>query len=176
MWPSERPVALLYCADPATVRFLAASGIVERRRVALVVPGRRQPPSALLAALEADPALPVLVLHHADAAGCLEAPRLRAGLPPGTRVVDAGLRPRVAERAGPPVRLLPEPVLLAELARAGSVDAYERSWLAQGNSLPLAAVRPARLLQAVERAVSRLDPEQERAAAFGFMAWPEPAR
>lgn len=171
--PPGPPAAVRYCADPGTSVFLAASGIVERRRVALVVQDREWPPAPLLAALRADPELPVLVLHHADAAGCLTAPRLRAALPPGTRVVDAGLRPRVAERAGPPVRRPADRSLRAELARTGSLTAYERSWLAQGNTLPLASVRPARLLAAVERALSEVDPEAERAAALGFMAWPE---
>jgi hypothetical protein len=168
--PPGPPTALLYCPDPGTVDFLAASRIVEKRGVALIVQGREWPPAALLAA---DRALPVLVLHHADAAGCLTAPRLRAALPPGTRVIDAGLRPRAAERIGPPVRLPPDRSLLAELARTGSLEASEQAWLARGNTLPLAAVRPARLLAAVERALPEGDPAEERAEAVGFMAWPE---
>lgn len=168
--PPGPPAALLYCPDPGTVDFLAASRIVENRGVALIVQGREWPPTALLAA---DRALPVLVLHHADAAGCLAVPRLRAVLPPGTRVIDAGLRPRAAERIGPPVRLPPDRSLLSELARTGSLDASERAWLARGNTFPLAAVRPARLLAAVERALPQGDPAEERAEAVGFMAWPE---
>lgn len=171
--PAGAPTALLYCPDPGTVDFLAASGIVERRGVALIGKGREWPPAALLAA---DRAVPVLVLHHADAAGCLVARDLRAALPPGTRVIDVGLRPRVAERLGPPVRLPPDRSLLGELARAGSLDPAERTWLARGNTLPLAAVRPARLLAAVERALPDRDPDEERAEAVGFMAWPERAR
>ncbi|WP_345613117.1 hypothetical protein [Pseudonocardia adelaidensis] len=170
--PPGPPAALLYCPDPGTIDFLTASGIVDRRGVALIVQGREWPPAALLAA---DRAVPVLVLHHADAAGCLVVPRVRAALPAGTRVIDAGLRPRVAERLGPPVRLPPDRSLLRELARTGSVDAAEQAWLARGNTLPLAAVRPARLLAAVERALPDGDPDEARAEAVGFMAWPEPA-
>jgi hypothetical protein len=168
--PPGRPAAMLYCPDPGTVDFLAASGIVEKRGVALIVQGREWPPPALPAA---DRAIPVLVLHHADVAGCLVVPRLRAVLPPGTRVIDAGLRPRVAERIGPPVRTPPDGTLLHELTRTGSLDPGELSWLARGNTLPLAAVRPARLLAAVERALPKGDPEEKRAEAVGFMAWPE---
>lgn len=167
--PPGPPAAMLYCPDAGTVGFLAASGIVEKRGVALIVQGREWPPPALPAAR----AIPVLVLHHADVAGCLVVPRLRAVLPPGTRVIDAGLRPRVAERIGPPVRTPPDGTLLHELTRTGSLDPGELSWLARGNTLPLAAVRPARLLAAVERALPQGDPEEKRAEAVGFMAWPE---
>jgi hypothetical protein len=168
VWPSRPAVALLYCPDAGTSAFLVASGIVERRGVAVI----NQEP-ALQSAVRAHPALPVYVLHPADPVGCMAVPRLRAALPPGTRVIDAGLRPRVAARAGPPVRIRPDPEVLHELARTGAVDADEQAWLVEGKTFPLAAVRPARLLMAVERAVTQVDPEERRAAAVGFMAWPE---
>jgi hypothetical protein len=170
VWPPTPPVALLYCTDAGVVKFLATCGIAERRGVALINQG-----PALQSAVRAHPTLPVYVLHHADPVGCMAVTRLRAVLPPGTRVIDAGLRPRVAARAGPPVRIRPDPEVLDELARTGAVDADEQDWLAEGNTLPLAAVRPARLLMAVERAVTQVDPEERRAAAVGFMAWPERA-
>jgi hypothetical protein len=169
VWPSGPAVALLYCPDADTSAFLVASGIVERR-VAVI----NQEP-ALQSAVRAHPTLPVYVLHPADPVGCMAVPRLRAVLPPGTQVIDAGLRPRVAARAGPPVRIRPDPEVLDELARTGAVDADEQAWLAGGKTFPLAAVRPARLLMVVERAVTQVDPEERRAAAVGFMAWPERA-
>lgn len=85
-----------------------------------------------------------------------------------------GARHRVGSRTGDgaPVRRAPDP---AEIEALGPGD---HTWLADGNTFPLAALRPARLLRAVERAVERAgsDPDQLRAAELGFLAWPEPGR
>jgi len=48
--------------------------------------------------------LPILVLHDADALGCLWVARMRAAFP-GARVVDAGLRPVTAKLGATAVRL-----------------------------------------------------------------------
>lgn len=177
VWPPVPPRAVLFCTDPAIVTFLAAAGVPGRQAVVLVPPAEQWPPPELVAAVRQDPTRVVVVLHDADVAGCLTVPRLRAVLPPGTRVLDAGLAPRIGMIAGPPVRHPPDesasPALLAEGA---TVTAAERAWLAQGHAFPLAAVRPARLLRAVERTLSRADPEANRAAELGFLRWPARAR
>jgi hypothetical protein len=165
--------AVLVCPDAATVAFLAAAGVAERHPVVLVVgvPGRI-PPEATAAARDG---LPVLVLHDADPLGCLAAPRLRAVLRGGP-VVDVGLRPAVARTSRAGVRVRPHGELVAELRATGGLAPDELAWLEEGNTVPLAAVLPARLLRAVERAVERAvvgaDPDRERARAIGFLSSP----
>jgi hypothetical protein len=182
--PEQAPRAVLFCPDGATVRFLAAAGVAQRHPVVLV-PGpdveTAGPPPALLQA--ARDGLPVLVLHDAGVGGCVWVPRLRAALS-GASVLDIGLRPRIATRGGPAVRLRPPKDVLEELRVAADrglveLDADELTWLSDGNVLPLAAVLPARLLRAVERAVARAvdrpDPHQRRARELGFLTDPEAA-
>lgn len=124
-----------------------------------------------------DPTRPVFVLHDADPRGCLLVPRLRAALPPGARVLDAGLAPRMASGATPPVLRPPDAGALGELLAAGvPLSDGERAWLSGGRTVPLAAVRPAHLLRAVERTLARADRDTERAAAVDFLRWPEEAR
>lgn len=169
--PSGPVRAVVVCPDAATVAFLAAAGVAERHPVVLVpgIPGRI-PSEATTAARDG---LPVLVLHDADPLGCLAAPRLRAVLR-GTRVVDVGLRPATAKGAKTVVRVRPPGDLLAELRAAGGVRPDELAWLEAGNTVPLAALLPARLLRAVERAVERAvdaaDPDRARARSIGFLS------
>ena len=174
--PAAVPRAVLFCPDGPTVRFLEAAGVAQRHPVVLV-----PLPTALPRA--AAEGLPVLVLHDAGVAGCVWVPRLRAALA-GAAVLDIGLRPRVATRGGPALRLRPAQPELEELRVAvgrGLVDLddAEFAWLAEGNVLPLAAVLPSRLVRAVERAVHRAvdrpDPDQVRARALGFLSGPEAA-
>jgi hypothetical protein len=170
--PAGLPRALLLCPDPDTVAFLAAAGLAARHPVLLVPGPAENPPPEVVAA--ARDGLPVLLLHDADARGCLAVRRLRTALP-GARVIDVGLRPRVARGARVTVRERPPSGALAELRAAGDLAADELAWLEEGNGLPLAAVLPARLLRAVERAVERvqaLDPDQARARSVGFLSGP----
>lgn len=90
-------------------------------------------------------------------------------------MVDVGLRPRIATKAAPAVRIRPPDGLLERLRAAGTdLDAAELGWLADGCTVPLAAVLPSRLLAAVERAVTRAvagdDPDRARARSLGFLS------
>jgi hypothetical protein len=168
------PVRAILVSDPDTVAFLAAAGLAERHPV-LLVPGRPGEVPREVPAPARD-GLPILVLHDADALGCLWVARMRAAFP-GARVVDAGLRPVTAKLGATAVRLRPPAGYLAELRASGAVAGDALAWLAEGNTLPLAAVLPARLLRAAERAVTPRrspDPDRERARAVGFLSGPEP--
>lgn len=170
--PAGPPRAVLVCTDDDVVAFLAAAGLFERHPVLLVADPAAldgHPSRPVVDAARAG--LPVLVMHDADPRGCLAVPLLRAALP-GTRVVDVGLRPRDGLAAAPPLRVRPPDELVERLRAAGTdLDADELTRLAEGQVVPVAAVRPARLLRAVERAVSRetID-DHDRARAIGFLS------
>jgi hypothetical protein len=170
--PSGPPRAVLVCTDDDVVAFLAAAGLVERHPVLLVADPAAldgHPSRPVVDAARAG--LPVLVLHDADPRGCLAVPLLRAALP-GVRVVDAGLRPRIGLAASPPLRVRPPDELVERLRAAGTdLDADELTRLAEGQVVPVAAVRPVRLLRAVERLVARetMD-DHDRARAIGFLS------
>lgn len=178
--PPGRPRCAVFCPVAPIVDFLAGTDLPRRRGVLLVPSDGSWPPLALVNALQADATLPVLALHDADPFGVQLPARLRAALPPGTRVVDIGLGPTRAAAAGPPVRRRPDATAIAGLPPSLTVE--DRAWLAKGMTFPLVALRPARLLRAVERAIDRLDtpappvptdPEQARLASAGFLNWPE---
>ena len=124
------------------------------------------------------PDLPVIVLHDASLPGLLFADSARAAL--GPRAVLAGLAPRTVMASRSPLRLregAPPPEDLARLRR-DSLTQEEIDWLAAGWWSPIAAVPPARLLTAVDRAVEQIgemsDPDRRRAQAVGFLTWPVP--
>ncbi|MCB5181663.1 hypothetical protein [Streptomyces antimicrobicus] len=167
------PTAVLVCPERSVAAFLAANGVPSRYGVALVPgpEGVRPLPGHL----------PVLALHDADVEGELLVRRLRQELP-GRRVVDAGLPLRsVREPAkGVPYRdpaRRPRPEQLRLLAGTGTVAQEELDRLAKGWRYPLVAVPPRKLLDVVtrlaEEAGRRTDPERRRAAAVGFMSWPD---
>jgi hypothetical protein len=177
--PPGRPHAVVYCTAREIVDFLVAAGLPGRRGV-MVVPAGFE--AELQAAVAADPALPVLVLHDADPAGHLTVGRLRGLLPPGTRIVEVGLRAASAAKLGNPLLRSPDRDELAALG--SSVSDAERAWLAKGCAYPLAMLRPARLLSTVERAVDRATATATAAGAgagaaddrdvaeLGFLHWP----
>ncbi|WP_405764602.1 hypothetical protein OG539_04845 [Actinacidiphila glaucinigra] len=166
----------LLCPDPAVRVFLAANDLPARLDLAL---------AAGLGEFSGDG--PVVVLHDAGVRGLQMVADVRAHRPPRV-VVDAGLPLRAVvgnEKAvllheDPPESLREEqPEWLRRLAREAPDHA---EWLLQGWFSPLAAVPPAVLESAVERAVREARaapaPELREAAAAGFMSWlhsPEPA-
>ncbi|MFE6286174.1 hypothetical protein [Streptomyces sp. NPDC057877] len=168
------PVALL-CPDRAVRVFLSVNDIPRRLNLTLAARPAELPGTG-----------PVVVLHDAGAEGCELVADVRASRP-GEVVVDAGLPVRAARtnRRGvrlhetPPWRVAGDPSdwpdWLRQLADVAPEDA---EWLAQGWVGPVAAVPPAVLESAVERAVTRardaLDPARRAAVAVGFMSWPEP--
>lgn len=194
--------AVLACPEPDILVCLRANGLVEQLGLALLPAQapRNDAEAAIVAALRADPQLPLLVLHDASPAGCLLATGLPAtlGLSSDQRVVDIGLHPRQAIEHGT-LRLgaAPNGELLAQLkSRAAQADiptqphlsSDELKWLEAGNYSPLLGLPAARLLKLVRAAVRRTvgdsslrataDPEQhaQRAAqAVGFMSWPDGA-
>ncbi|MFE7565735.1 hypothetical protein ACFU76_02040 [Streptomyces sp. NPDC057539] len=166
--PEGARLAVL-CGDRGIAAFLVANGIPERYG-AVVATEAEQVPDAL----------PVLVLHDASAPGCRSVVRTREALP-GRTVIDAGLPPRaVMNTPGAPVWHGDRPAedLIEWLGESGTLTKGELEWLARGCTVPLTAVRPAKLLAAVGRTVERLaattpaDPERREAEAVGFLTWP----
>ncbi|MGW3286678.1 hypothetical protein ACWDR3_18770 [Streptomyces sp. NPDC001002] len=127
---------------------------------------------------------PVVVLHDASARGFQLVADARA-LTPRRVVVDAGLpvravldnRKAVRLHEDPPAAVLGEPQeqpdWLRKLVRRAPREA---AWLTRGWFSPVAAVPPALLESAVERAVREargaLARERREAAGVGFMSWP----
>ncbi|MGW4897561.1 hypothetical protein ACWEQL_35720 [Kitasatospora sp. NPDC004240] len=177
--PPGRPLAAVLCTDPTATACLHANRFPEGHRVVLVSDVEDVPDG-----------LPVVLLHDASAAGFLLAGEVAAALP-GRRVVDAGLPPRAGLPATPCVRMrdvdeLPDvPDLAERLAAVPGLDEQARDWYAAGWWSPLAAVRPALLLDAAAKAVERATapaslieqrrPEGPTAEAVGFLTWPEEA-
>ncbi|MFE4827409.1 hypothetical protein [Streptomyces sp. NPDC056672] len=166
--PGRARVALL-CPDRAVLAFLSANDIPERYGIALAAESRQLPG-----------VLPVLVLHDASADGCGLVVRTREELP-GRRVVDAGLPPRAVMnvKGAPTARVArPAPDLIAWLGGGGTLTKAELDWLAKGWTVPLTAVRPAKLVDAVTRTAHRVatmveaDPARRGAEAVGFLTWP----
>ncbi|MFJ5221673.1 hypothetical protein [Streptomyces sp. NPDC088400] len=168
------PRAALLCPDAGVLAFLAANEVPERFGVALATDVRRVPD-----------AVPVIVLHDADANGCLLARRTRDALP-GRKVVDAGLPPRavMSARGAVPVRgRQPSRELVRQLRDSATLTAAEVDWLAKGWSCLLVGVPPAKLLAVVTKAAERVtaaaDPDgreaeddRRKAEAVGFLTWP----
>ncbi|WP_354638691.1 hypothetical protein [Kitasatospora camelliae] len=165
--PAE-PVAALLCPDPAIGAFLHANAFPQRHGVVLAAELRSVPPG-----------LPLVVLHDASPSGCLLVEQARAALP-GRRIVDAGLPPRALLEQPRAPRLREPGQARSELARlraGGRLSAAELDWLDQGWWSPLAAARPATVLAAAGRAVSRASAEdpartKRRALTVGFLTWP----
>ncbi|MFD0312782.1 hypothetical protein [Streptomyces flavalbus] len=161
---------LLVCPDRSVAVFLDAMGLPARYGLTLVAA-----PDTLVSRTPA----PVLVLHDADARGLGLVHRVRAARP-GRPVFDLGLpldavygkANAVPVRGEPPTASAMEP-----LERSGEFGADQLRWLRQGWGFPLVAVAPAKLLDAVTRAVERVgaltDPERRRAASVGFLTWPD---
>ncbi|MEU3255104.1 hypothetical protein [Streptomyces sp. NPDC006997] len=161
---------LLVCPDQSVAVFLDAVGLPARYGLTLV--------AALDDLVSRTPA-PVLVLHDADARGLSLVHRVR-GARPGRPVFDLGLpldagygsANAVPVRGEPPTASVMEP-----LKRSGEFSPEQLAWLRKGWGFPLVAVAPAKLLDAVTRAVERVtalsDPERRRAASVGFLTWPD---
>lgn len=187
----ERIRAVLASPDQDVLDCLWLNGLPERLGLAtLHADGAYSPAEqAVIAALRARPAPPLLLLHDASAAGCLLPRTLPAALGLGAhhRVRDLGLRPRDVQRhrfltvgGDAPAELL---AMVERHAQAGGgLSPDERAWLRPGRVSPIAAVPPAQLIAVITRAVDRsapapgqprpADPEAQ-ARAFGFLSWPE---
>ncbi|MEE1927171.1 hypothetical protein V1J52_03065 [Streptomyces sp. TRM 70351] len=185
------PVAAVLCPDPSVLTCLAANGLPQRLAVRLHTAPEQIPDG-----------LPTVVLHDASPSGVLFAAEARRVL--GPRAVVAGLAPRtVLPAPGPPdqaggpaawrgpapeedtgpgrgLRLREAPPAAEEIARLREAERRlteaEVAWLAAGWWFPLAAVRPAVLLEVVEagvrRARERVDPDRHAARAVGFLTRP----
>jgi hypothetical protein len=127
----------------------------------------------VMALARQNPNLTVFALHDADPQGCLLPLRLRedpAWFPqPAVTILDIGLRPRqVPGLAG---QLIVQPAAGQVTLPTGLhrlLSPAERDWLARGHRAELAAMRPARLLQTIYRALNQASgaaEAQRRAAA-----------
>ncbi|WP_067687444.1 hypothetical protein [Nocardia jejuensis] len=122
------------------------------------------------------PDIPVFVLHDASLAGIAFAAKARSVL--GKRAVTVGLLPRVV-LANASILRLREPRPAAQeldFLRREALSQEEIDWLAAGWWSPIAAVPPAKLVAALNRALGRLpkadDPDQQAARQVGFLTWP----
>ncbi|MFJ2439329.1 hypothetical protein ACIOWG_02450 [Streptomyces sp. NPDC087658] len=176
------PRAVLLCPDRHTLVFLAANGIPGRLGVVLAARVRD-----LSDAVPGVPAVPVVVPHDADTAGCLLASRTRAELP-GREVVDAGLPPRaVMNRRGavPVCRAAPARADLRAPRGTGTLTKDEPAWRRKGWTSSLIGVPPALLLAGVTKIVERAIRTATMATAVGgdlraadglaFLSWPDGA-
>ncbi|MGW1214255.1 hypothetical protein ACWD5F_31990 [Streptomyces sp. NPDC002499] len=172
----SEPVEVL-CPDQAVRVFLAANGFPRRLNLTL---------TAGLSQLSGTG--PLVVLHDASARGLQLVADARAS-ETWRVVVDAGLpvrsvvdnRKSVRLYEDPPAGVLGEPEQQPDWLRKLRRHApKEAEWLTQGWLSPVAAVPPALLESAVERAVSEVrgtpDTERRRAAEVGFMSWPPPSK
>src|SRR5439155_9756182 len=122
------------------------------------------------------PDVPVIVLHDASLSGVALAGQARATL--GSRAFVAGLSPRAVLANASALRLHEPRPPEADTAflRAEPLSEAEIEWLAEGWWSPIAAVPPAKLLTALERALERIedaaDSDRRRARAIGFLTWP----
>ncbi|MFD3451951.1 hypothetical protein ACFWVC_07185 [Streptomyces sp. NPDC058691] len=174
--PGEPPSRglVLVCPDRSIAVFLDAVGLTSRYGLTLATDPEQvsTPPG------ETGPR-PVLVLHDADAHGLLLADLIRTALP-GRWVIDIGLPLSAVDgpsRAVPMRGKRPAPHVMQALMESGRFSPRQLKWLRRGWGFPLVAVPPAKLLAVVARAVERagaaVDPQWQRAAAAGFMTWPE---
>lgn len=191
--------AVLACPDRDVFLCLRANGLPEHLSLGLLpTSGQRTPAEkAALAAIRANPRLPLLVLHDASPEGCtlLQSLPMTLGLPATQKMIDLGIRPHHAIKfqlmrlgAAPSSELLH--ILQKRVAAAGSAHSShtltedEFDWLERGFYSPLAALGPARLIRVVTQAMEQAttarpavsqrprDPETQ-AQAVGFMTWPE---
>jgi hypothetical protein len=160
------PVLAVLSPDISVLTCLAANNVPQQFGVVL---------AAQLA--EIPPGVPVLLLHDVSVAGYLFAVQARAMLP-GRRVLDASPRPSAVRTASGAPKLLegppPRPQLDA-LRADGHLSDADLAWLARGWWSPIAALRPASLVNRVRTALGRLrvtDPDTRAAATVGFLTWP----
>lgn len=153
-------VAVLVCHDESVLACLTANGVPHRSSLALATNAAGVPPS-----------VPVILLHDASVAGMRFATATRTALP-GRVVIDAGLRPTTVLRHRGLLRLRGTKFTAEEL-RWLDLTQEEIAWLTAGWWSPIGAVPPAKLLSAVDRALTRVDRDRSRASAVGFMTWPE---
>ncbi|QKW48312.1 hypothetical protein [Streptomyces buecherae] len=158
----------LLCPDLSVATLIAAAGLPERHGLLLVrdlpeVPARG----------------PVIVLHDVSAPGLVLPWRVREALP-GRRVIDAGVPLRAVRglpNAVPYRDRQPDQAVLTRLAEVGDYTSDELAWLRKGWTYPLVAIPPGRLLDVVSRVAERVgraaSADQGRAAAVGFLTWPD---
>jgi hypothetical protein len=205
--PEALPItnlAAVVCAEREVLACLLANDIPRRLRVGLVPPS---PPfdarqQKVLAALKANPKLPVLVLHDASAKGVFLARDLRRTLhlTPAHRIYDLGLNPKRSIeknrlKLGAPLSADVRARLRGELAdpdparpirrRRAAVGRDEVAWLEAGNYSPILAISPRSLIKRVAFALEKLEAKRRRkgdgtaagpkvaADAVGFLTWPE---
>jgi hypothetical protein len=154
----QAPEAALVCHDETVLDCLIANGVPHRNKLALATNAAGVPPD-----------VPVVLLHDASVTGMRFVAATRGALP-GRVVVDAGLRPSTVLRNRGLLRFRGSRSSEAEL-RYYDLSREEAEWLAAGWWSPIGAVPPAKLLSAVDRALTRTD--RTRAAEVGFMTWPE---
>lgn len=159
----DRPRFAVLCPDRSVRACLVANNVAQTWSMALFYRIDQLPPD-----------VPVLVLHDASLPGIALAGRARIAL--GSRAVVVGLSPRAVMANASALRLRePRPQDTAFL-RAEPLSEAEIAWLAAGWWSPLAAVPPAKLLRALERAVERIedaaDPDRRSAREVGFLTWP----
>ncbi|WP_156753652.1 hypothetical protein [Actinokineospora pegani] len=157
-----RPERVLLCPVNAATACLVANGVPQRLNLHTAQRLDQVPPG-----------LPVLILRDASVVGQRFAARAVAAL--GPRAVDLGLTPAQARADRHLPRLKGAPVAPETLGHLGLSEA-DTAWLAEGWWVPLASVRPAKLIAAVEKSVARTDPDHAAAAAVGFLTWPGSAR
>lgn len=155
----DRPRVAVVCPDVSVLACLAANGVSNTF-------------DAALSTAEVPPNVPVVLLHDASPKGIRFAQRARAALP-GRLVVDAGLHVRLV-MARPTMLRRREPFWTKK--RDLPVTAAERAWLRWGLWSPIAAIKPAKLVAGVTRAIRRAevlaDPESRQAERIGFLSWP----
>ncbi|GIJ44494.1 hypothetical protein Val02_13800 [Virgisporangium aliadipatigenens] len=162
--PPARPVLAVLSPDSSVLTCLAANGVPQRLNVHLADRPAHVPQG-----------VPVLLLHDASVAGYAFAAKMRA-MWPGRRVMDASPRPAAVKAAKGAAKLRDVPPPQEHLAALrGQLSDADLDWLAKGWWSPVAAIKPASLLQRVQTAVDRLgaaDPDTRRAASVGFLTWP----
>jgi hypothetical protein len=155
-----RPEAALVCPDVSVLDCLTANGVPRRYRVALATKAAGVPPD-----------VPVVLLHDASRDGLRFAAATRAALP-GRVVVDAGLRPAAVLRHQGILKLRRTRFDAHEL-HGLELTRQETQWLTAGWWSPVGAIPPAKLVSAVDKALTRANRDRSRAAEVGFMTWPE---
>lgn len=154
------PEAALVCPDTSVLDCLTANGVPHRNRLALATKAAGVPPN-----------VPVVLLHDASRDGLRFAAVTRAALP-GRVVVDAGLRPGTVLRHQGMLTLRGKRFDAREL-HGLELTRQETQWLTAGWWSPVGAIPPAKLVSAVDNALTRANRDRSRAAEVGFMTWPE---
>lgn len=161
----QQPRYAVLCPDRSVLACLTANNLPQTGAIALTDRIDLLPPQ-----------VPVIVLHDASLSGIALAGQARAAL--GTRAVVAGLSPRAVLANASMLRLCEPRPTERETAflRREPLSELEIEWLADGWWSPIAAIAPAKLLAAVQRAVERAedagDPDRRRAREVGFLTWP----